>query len=32
MNEYMKIANDLALENLKTNYGGPFGACVVKNG
>ncbi|MBQ9182036.1 MAG: nucleoside deaminase [Bacilli bacterium] len=32
MNEYMKIANDLALDNLKTNYGGPFGACVVKNG
>lgn len=31
MNEYMKIANDLALDNLKTNVGGPFGAVVVKN-
>lgn len=27
----MKIANDLALDNLKTNVGGPFGAVVVKN-
>ena len=27
----MKIANDLALDNLKTNAGGPFGAVVVKN-
>lgn len=32
MNNYMKIANELSLENLKTNVGGPFGACVVKNG
>ena len=32
MNEYMKIANQLAEENLKTNAGGPFGACIVKNG
>lgn len=32
MNSYMKIANELAKENLKTNAGGPFGACVVKNG
>ena len=32
MNQYMKVANDLALDNLKTNYGGPFGACVVKDG
>lgn len=32
MNEYMKIANDLARENLITNNGGPFGACVVKDG
>ena len=32
MNEYMKIAKELADENLKTNAGGPFGACVVKNG
>lgn len=32
MNEYMKIAKELAKDNLKTNAGGPFGACVVKNG
>ena len=32
MNEYMKIAKELANNNLKTNVGGPFGACVVKNG
>lgn len=32
MNEFMKIAKELAEENLTTNAGGPFGACVVKNG
>ncbi|MBR1471769.1 MAG: nucleoside deaminase [Lachnospiraceae bacterium] len=32
MNPYMKTANELAAENLKTNAGGPFGACVVKDG
>lgn len=32
MNEYMKIAKQLADENLITNAGGPFGACVVKDG
>lgn len=32
MNKYMSIANELAKENLKDNNGGPFGACVVKNG
>ena len=32
MNEYMKIAKELADENLETNAGGPFGACVVKDG
>ena len=32
MNEYMKVANELAEENLTTNAGGPFGACVVKDG
>ena len=32
MNEYMKIAKELANENLETNAGGPFGACVVKDG
>ena len=32
MNEYMKIAKELADNNLITNNGGPFGACVVKDG
>lgn len=32
MNKYMKIAKELSENNLKTNVGGPFGACVVKNG
>ena len=32
MNEYMRIAKELSDDNLKTNVGGPFGACVVKNG
>lgn len=31
MNQYMKLANDLARSNLLTNNGGPFGACVVKD-
>ncbi len=31
MNEYMKLAKDLSLENLKTNAGGPFGAVIVKD-
>ena len=30
MNEYMKIAKELSEDNLRTNAGGPFGACVVK--
>lgn len=32
MNKFMKVATKLSEENLKTNAGGPFGACVVKNG
>ena len=32
MNKYMKIAKELADNNLKTNVGGPFGACIVKDG
>lgn len=28
----MKIAKELSEENLKTNVGGPFGACIVKDG
>lgn len=30
MNEYMEKANEVAKENLVSNEGGPFGACVVK--
>ncbi len=32
INPYMKIAKELANKNLQTNAGGPFGACIVKNG
>lgn len=32
MNEYMKVAKELADSNLITNVGGPFGACIVKDG
>ena len=32
MNKFMKISNDLANDNLKTNVGGPFGACIIKDG
>lgn len=32
MNKYMKIAKELSEENIDTNFGGPFGACVVKDG
>ena len=32
MNKFMEIAKGLANENLKTNAGGPFGACIVKDG
>ncbi len=32
MNQYMKVAKELADDNLKTNVGGPFGACIVKDG
>lgn len=32
MNEFMEVAKELAEENLTTNAGGPFGACVVKDG
>ena len=31
MNKYMQEAIKLSEENLKTNNGGPFGACVVKS-
>ena len=31
MNKYMELANNLAKDNLKTNDGGPFGACIVKD-
>ena len=32
MNTYMKLCKDLADNNLISNVGGPFGACVVKDG
>ena len=32
MNEYMKVAIELSNRNFKKKYGGPFGACVVKDG
>lgn len=32
MNKYMSIAKELSDDNLITNVGGPFGACVVKDG
>ena len=32
MNQYMEIAKNLANQNLTTNDGGPFGACIVKDG
>ena len=32
MNKYMKVAKELSEENLETNAGGPFGACIVKDG
>ena len=32
MNKYMKIAKELSDKNLKTNVGGPFGACITKDG
>ena len=32
MNRYMKIAKELSDKNLETNVGGPFGACIVKDG
>ena len=32
MNKYMEIAKNLGEENVKTKVGGPFGACIVKDG
>ena len=32
MNKFMQIAKELSDDNLKTNVGGPFGACIVKDG
>ena len=32
INEYMKIAKELSEESIETNMGGPFGACIVKDG
>ena len=30
--EYMQVAIDLSEKNLETKQGGPFGACIVKDG
>ena len=32
MNEFMDVAMDLSDDNFEKNYGGPFGACIVKDG
>ena len=32
MNEFMDVAIDLSYDNFKKGYGGPFGACIVKDG
>ena len=32
MNKFMEEAIKLSEDNLKTNVGGPFGACIVKDG
>lgn len=32
MNVYMETAKKLSEKNLETNEGGPFGACIVKDG
>ena len=32
MNKFMKIAINEAKEGIQNNHGGPFGACIVKNG
>lgn len=32
MNQYMKMAIDRARETVSKNIGGPFGACIVKDG
>lgn len=32
MNEFMDVAIDLSDDNFDKGYGGPFGACVVKDG
>ena len=31
-NEFMDLAIDLSDDNFDKNYGGPFGACIVKDG
>ena len=32
MNEYMNVAIDLSAQNFDKRCGGPFGACIVKDG
>lgn len=31
MNQFMKIAKELSDDNINSNVGGPFGACIVKD-
>ena len=32
MNKYMEVAKQLSESNVETKVGGPFGACIVKDG
>ena len=32
MEDYMDVAIDLSDDNFEKKYGGPFGACIVKDG
>ena len=32
MNKYMQMADEMAMQNVLTNHGGPFGAVIVKDG
>lgn len=31
MNKYMQMADEMAMQNVLTNHGGPFGAVIVKD-
>lgn len=32
MNKYMQMADEMAMQNVLTDHGGPFGAVIVKDG